>query len=286
MVDEKQECMLVSNLDKHTNKAQNELEKQPIVEQTSEIIEISLLLRPKVKRIIRKNWILIIILYILFFIMRGIGCLGPENLRILILISFGLMWPLPFIFYSRMGWKAIGIRKIQKPLWFLWGFLLGVGAAFLVYFIGWEIFGNTNDHWYMAILDQVISEENRMYIDTTTLFFIATGPAIVFSPIGEEILFRGMIHETAKNSKKIWQGTIINSLAFGLIHIFHYGIAYDASEGLTVHLWTGLLWFVLMVGVSIIFTLCRERSKSIFPAIVAHSAFNLAMNVTIFLFLV
>jgi membrane protease YdiL (CAAX protease family) len=196
------------------------------------------------------------------------------------------MWPLPFIFYSKDGWKAIGIKKVEKPLWFIWGILLGIGAAFFIYFIGWSIFGNTIEHWYISILNQVISEDDRVGMSKAILFPIVTGPAILFSPIGEEFLFRGMIHEGFKKSTHIWRAGFVNSLAFAFIHIFHYGIAYNSSTGLKFHPWTGLLWFLFMAGVSGIFTLCREKSKSIFPAIVSHSAFNLTMNATIFLFLI
>ena len=39
---------------------------------------------------------------------------------------------------------------------------------------------------------------------------------------------------------------------------------------------------LVMVGLSWLFTLCRQRSGSIWPAVAAHSAFNLVMNVCIF----
>ena len=255
------------------------------VEETHEIIKVDSILRPKVQRIFPKEWILIIVLYVLFFVIRGVGSLGPESIRIIILVGFGLMWPLPFIFYSRAGWKVLGIKKIEIPWWILWGFLLGVGAAFLVYFIGWGIFGNTNEHWYISLLNQVISEEDRALMSTAVLFPIVTFPAIIFSPVGEELLFRGMIHEAFKKTDAVWRAGIINSLAFALIHIFHYGISYQSSTGWEFQPWTGLLWFFLMAGVSGLFTLCREKSESIFPAMISHSAFNLTMNATIFLFL-
>ncbi|NHJ33438.1 MAG: CPBP family intramembrane metalloprotease [Asgard group archaeon] len=256
------------------------------VVEAPETIELDTLLRPKVQRIFPKEWILCVILYVLFFTIRGIGALGPESLRILILVGFILMWPLPFIFYSRGGWKALGIKKIEKPWWVLWGFLIGAGAALLIYFIGWGIFGNTNEHWYISLLNQVISEEDRAYMSTGVLFSIVTIPSIIFSPIGEELLFRGMIHEAFRKSGAVWRAGIINSLAFALIHIFHYGITNQPIIGFDFQPWTGLLWFFLMVGVSGIFTLCREKSGSIFPAMISHSAFNLAMNVSIFIFLI
>ena len=40
---------------------------------------------------------------------------------------------------------------------------------------------------------------------------------------------------------------------------------------------------LLMVATSYVFTLCRLRSGSLWPAMVAHSKYNLAMIVGIFL---
>lgn len=262
-----------------------EVDEQLNGKKATETIEMDSVLRPKIQGIFPKTWILCLVLYVLFFIIRGIGSLGPESIRILILVGFILMWPLPFVFYTKSGWKNLGIKKIDKPWWILWGFLLGAGAALLVYFIGWGIFGNTNEHWYISLLNQIISEEDRALMSIGVLFPIVTIPAIIFSPIGEELLFRGMIHEAFKKNEAIWRAGIINSFAFALIHVFHYGIAYQPSTGLEFQPWTGLLWFLLMIGVSGIFTLCREKSGSIFPAMISHSAFNLTMNATIFLFL-
>ena len=122
------------------------VEDQKLDGRTLEVIDDSSIIRPKLQRVFPKTWILCLVLYLIFFIIRGVGCLGPESLRILILIGFGLMWPLPFIFYTKYGWKTIGLKKIEKPWWLLWGFLLGVGAAVFVYFIGWSVFRNTDDH--------------------------------------------------------------------------------------------------------------------------------------------
>jgi len=243
-------------------------------------------LRPKIHRVLKKSWIVCIILYVVFLVLRGIGCLGPESIRLLILVSFVLMWPLPFIFYTKIGWKGLGLRKIEKPLWIIYGILLGAGSAIIVYLVGFGLFGNTNDHWFISLLNQVISEEDRAMINPTALFLIVTIPSIIFSPIGEEFLFRGLIHESFKFQEKKWLGYLANSLAFATIHIFHYGITYDAINGLEIQFLNGFVWFSLMMGVSIIFTLCKEKSNSIAPAILSHASFNLVMNVTTFLFII
>ena len=120
-------------------------------DEIAESYESRVILRPLIQRVFRKSWILCLLLYVIFFIIRGVGCLGPEKIRILILVGFILMWPLPFIFYNRKGWKDIGIKKIEKPLWLLWGLLIGAGAAMIVYFIGWGLFGAFSFYKYKKI---------------------------------------------------------------------------------------------------------------------------------------
>ena len=80
------------------------------------------LLYPKLQSVFKQTWIPILILYVLLALLRGFGVFGPENIRMLIMGGFLLMWFLPFLFFSRFGWKSSGLRRVDKPLWFLWDF--------------------------------------------------------------------------------------------------------------------------------------------------------------------
>jgi hypothetical protein len=73
-------------------------------------------------------------------------------------------------------------------------------------------------------------------------------------------------------------------LAFGGVHLLHYGIIHDAG-GWHFLLVPGLRWLGLMVVTSWLFTLCRKLGGSIWPAVLSHSAYNLVMNLTLFLIL-
>ena len=113
------------------------------------------------------------------------------------------------------------------------------------------------------------------------LFIMFTIPAILFSPIGEEILFRGLIQQTvAERWGRIW-GTGVAAFLFAGVHLLHHGILKD-STGWTV-LWTsGGIWWLLIFSTSVVFSWLRLRYRSLVPSIVAHASFNLAMNWTIF----
>jgi membrane protease YdiL (CAAX protease family) len=172
---------------------------------------------------------------------------------------------------------------VEKKAWILWGILLGLAGGFAVYALGYLLFGNGENNWYVSLLNSYQIEGSMRAMGMSTLFLIFTAPAILFSPAGEEFFFRGMIHESAREAGAPGGAALWNALAFAGAHLLHHGI-FREGAGLRILPVSGLIWFLLMMGLSWVFTECRERSGSIWPAVLAHGAFNLSMNVAIFLF--
>jgi uncharacterized protein len=233
------------------------------------------------QRIFHRTWIVSLILFVALGGLRAYGLFGPSSARMGIMLNFLLMWFLPFIFFTRKGRQAMGLKKVERPRWLGWGLFLGMGAALIVFGIGWVLYGRSADNWYVSVLDSFSIGAAQLQIPLPVLFLLYTCPAMIFSPIGEEFFFRGMLNESVREQ---WGGTIAtaaNATAFGGIHLLHHGFRWD-STGAHLLLGSGLLWVGLMIGLSWLFTICRQRSGSIWPAVVAHSGFNLMMNVTIF----
>jgi membrane protease YdiL (CAAX protease family) len=195
------------------------------------------------------------------------------------------MWFLPFLFLTKQGRLDIGVKKPHHPLWLLWGVLIGLGISFLYFLLGFGLYGRTIDNWFVNIGTQFLPANTASWgLSRFELFVILTTPAIVFSPIGEEFFFRGMIHAMIEHKSNATVATILNALAFSGIHLLHHGVFLTAT-GIQI-LWVpGLLFFLLMVLLSWILTVCRTRSGSLWPAVICHAAFNLMMNLTLFLFL-
>lgn len=242
------------------------------------------LLYLKIQTIFKQPWIVILILYVILALVRGFGAFGPEKIRILIMVGFILMWFLPFSFFSKYGRKRIGIKKIDKSMWLLWGFLIGVIAALAVLGIGVLFVTSNVEHWYVSIINQVMSPEIREILPFVSVFFMTTIPSIILSPIGEELFFRGMIHEAVREKTNEKVATIVNSFAFAVVHIFHFGFVVEGTT-LQYLVGPGIVWFLLMFILSILFTVCRKKSGSLLPAILAHSSFNLIMCITTFFLL-
>lgn len=97
------------------------------------------------------------------------------------------------------------------------------------------------------------------------------GPVIaaflVFGPLGEELLFRGLVFEYAR---AIWPSSVstaiaVSTIAFSLHHIS----LHTAPLGLAV----AQLLFTIPMGV--VFALLRERTGSLWPGLWVHIATNL-----------
>jgi membrane protease YdiL (CAAX protease family) len=90
---------------------------------------------------------------------------------------------------------------------------------------------------------------------------------LIFGPIGEELLFRGIVQERAR---QVWRrpGTpaiLISTAAFSLHHLF----IHTAPAGLLV----AQLLFTLPMG--IVFATLRERTGSLWPGVALHVLTNL-----------
>lgn len=228
--------------------------------------------------------ILIAILVIGFSAMRATGALGPSSLRWLMPLGFCLMAILPWVLLTNEGRRQIGLQKPESSSSWLLALIAGAGAALFCFVLGYLLFGTAVDNWFVNI-----GNSYKAMMDTSAMSFwmlslIFTVPAILFSPIGEEIFYRGQLQKTLEQKLSVNTSTVIECTLFALVHQVHHGIIKTAS-GLTFLPVSGVLWFVLMFLVSWMFALIRSKSGSIFVAIFAHIIFNITMNTTIFLFL-
>lgn len=112
-------------------------------------------------------------------------------------------------------------------------------------------------------------------------FAISSGS---FSPIVDEIFFRGVLQRSLEERLSVNASTSIECAAFGIVHLCHHGLALGAA-GVVVRPLSGALWVVLMFLVAWMFAVIRQGSGSLFPAMASHAAFNATMNSVIFTFL-
>lgn len=74
-----------------------------------------------------------------------------------------------------------------------------------------------------------VAASYRGMLDTATfsmltLHLVFTLPALLFSPIGEEIFFRGMLQRALEQRFSTRASTMLECAAFGLVHLCHHGL--------------------------------------------------------------
>jgi uncharacterized protein len=187
----------------------------------------------------------------------------------------------PFIFLTRYGRKKIGMTKPRKYNSLIVAFIAGLIFSFLLYFLGQIFYGNSYENWYQYIgksynIPSAINQQ-----DKAILFTIVALTGITFSPVGEELFFRGIIHTSFAKSVGERKASVIDSSAFALTHISHFGLVFINNKW-DFLVTPALLWVSAMFLVSVMFFYFKQHTGSILGAIICHAAFNLGMIYCIF----
>ena len=213
--------------------------------------------------------------------MRAAGMLGPASLRALLPLGFVLMAIAPWVLLTQQGRRQIGLRKASTHRVHVQAVVLGALAAVACGALGLILFGTGADNWYASIADYYRRSVPTAGLGLLQLHLIFTLPALLFSPVGEELFFRGILQRALEDRFSARAATTGECALFGLVHACHHGLV-ATSAGLVLLPRSAALWVLLMFAVAWMFAWLRKRSGSLYPAMAAHAAFNLAMNVFIF----
>ncbi len=229
-------------------------------------------------------WQIAIALVVIFAAARVVGVLGPKELRWLLPLGFTLMALLPFALLDAAGRRDAGLKWSGSARWYGVAFISGAAAAAGCFALGYALFGVSGDNWFVTIANNYRQTMDTTGWPTARLHLVFTIPALMFSPIGEEIFFRGFLQHSLEQRFSARASTIAECAVFGIVHLCHHGLFLSAS-GIHLRPVSGAIWVFLMFGAAWLFAYLRKSTGSLLPAIVAHAAFNLVMNVTIFRFL-
>jgi len=94
------------------------------------------------------------------------------------------------------------------------------------------------------------------------------GPAVILAPpVGEELLFRGLLYRGLRRRFPLWPSALITSVFFGLSHL-------DFSTSRTMARSAPLILPLFVVGLGLAYV--YERRQSLLASMEAHAVFNLA----------
>jgi uncharacterized protein len=192
------------------------------------------------------------------------------------------MWFSPIVFLTKSGRRYIGIKKPLNYYWLFYSAIAGVVLCATMFVIGILLYKHTYNNWFVYIAKSytasgiVLDGPQRKFY-----FLIYSLTGMTFSPIGEELFYRGIVHGSFVGAFGEQKASIFDSLAFAITHLAHFGIVYVLGGWHFLFL-PALLWVLFMFLTSRIFFMCKEKTGSILGAILSHAAFNLTMMYFIF----
>lgn len=240
-------------------------------------------LRPVWNKLFNFNWKFGLFLVVLICIPRFILVLfanksGSYGAIGLIMLISALA---PHIFLTRTGREHIGMVKPLKYSSLLIAFVTGLFISYVLFIVGKVLYENSYSNWYAYIGKSYNIPDGIQNHDRMILFLVMAITGMIFSPIGEELFFRGIVHGSFAASVGDRTASVIDSAAFALVHLSHFGIVYIGGRW-EFFAMPSLLWVGSMFLTSAAFFAFKQRSGSLLGAIVCHAAFNLGMIYCIF----
>ena len=200
----------------------------------------------------------------------------------LVSVFFVVMALTPLVLLARDGRRRIGMIWPARPMRLLSALLAGVLSCCLMIVSAELLFGAGDDNAFVYIsgtyagLPSPMDDQTRLI-----LFLVFAGIGMTFSPIGEELFYRGLVHESFTGRLGEARAAVVDSAAFALVHLAHFGLIWRAA-GWTLLPGPALWWICGLFVTGLVFFWARRASGSILGAIYAHAGFNLAMTGWIF----
>lgn len=98
--------------------------------------------------------------------------------------------------------------------------------------------------------------------DPWWLVAVGSADTVLWTPFVEELAFRGILYASLRTRLAVWPAALASAVVFAVAH------GYGAVGGASV-LWSGVLW-----------ALAYERTRSVWPGVLAHATNNLTVNLT------
>jgi uncharacterized protein len=235
------------------------------------------------KKMFGYNWVFGIFLILFICVPRFILVLkanasGNYSYLGMIMVISAII---PFIFLNKYGLKGIGIVSPKKYYWVIIAFISGLIISIMLHILGQTLYGHSYENWYSYIgksynIPAGINQKDRLF-----LFAVMALTGMTFSPIGEELFFRGIVHSSFAKSIGDRKASVADSSAFALTHISHFGLVFINNHW-NLLIIPALIWVLSLFLVSILFFVFKKKSGSLFGAIMCHSGFNLGMIYCIF----
>ncbi|MFZ0820526.1 MAG: CPBP family intramembrane glutamic endopeptidase [Candidatus Acidiferrales bacterium] len=170
------------------------------------------------------------------------------------LAMMGYFWVMVRVRHAGPFWQAIGWRPfhtgVNQPQLLRIFIQLGLGVGLAIAITPISILISRNQP--PLPIEKIIQTRG------TYLLFMVYG--ILIAPVVEETLFRGFLYPIVARRFGLPAGVLVSGILFGMLH---------ASQ-----LWGGWGSIGLIIGVGIVFSWVRARSKTVLASYLLHIAYN------------
>ena len=190
---------------------------------------------------------------------------GKYNKIVDLLISLLFIIVLYLLYLKEMKiiftYKKLNFFFIVKSLIYI----LSIG---MIYYIIYFIFDNAFLFNFFKYFNDVLTGKKNITIYDILILEKSLKPrfepfmligSVIFGPIFEEILYRGLMYNKLKEISNAFIGVLISSILFALLHIPKYGFGINT-------------FFLFLVGILLAY--CYEKTNNIYVPIFVHSINN------------
>ena len=120
-------------------------------------------------------------------------------------------------------------------------------------------FSDTIGNWFVYISKSYsASKTGFAESDRLIYFLIYAIVSMTFSPVGEELFYRGIVQGSFAVQFGNPKASIFDSLGFAVTHLAHFGIVY-ISGAWKFLLIPSLVWMLFMFATGKLFFFCKEK---------------------------
>ena len=230
------------------------------------------------KKVIKDLCFLFILYILVFFMLSYVGKFLFKNFYnyyytlfvkyngifgILLFLLFIIIF---YLFYSKdlkiiFTYKKLNFSFVVKGLIYL-------SSIMMIYYIIYFIFDNAFLFNFFKYFNDVLTGKKNITIYDILILEKSLKPrfepfmligSVIFGPIFEEILYRGLMYNKLKEISNAFIGVLISSILFALLHIPKYGFGINT-------------FFLFLVGILLAY--CYEKTDNIYVPILVHSINN------------
>ncbi|MDR3288042.1 MAG: CPBP family intramembrane metalloprotease [Peptococcaceae bacterium] len=163
-----------------------------------------------------------------------------------------------FLRWLKCGWRDLGFVRAGKPSAYWGGVLTGV-----ILFVAVGLLGNVLTKLVGTPVPQTFAEAVKgvAYGWEYLLLLLLGG---VVAPLKEEMIFRGLIYPPLRSALGAGKGILVNGIFFAALHV-------------------DIIRFLPLFLGGVVLTWLYERTKSIWPSVLAHGTWNILMAVALWI---